>query len=73
MATKTTRMPALPENPHAVLCRDAVTGKLLGRLTPEGTATRRNLFAMIMTKDRAEEIAEKINAGSEFAAKAIKF
>lgn len=57
---------------YAVVCRDK-SGKLLGRLTPEGTATNRKLFASILSKARAEEIAAKINADGEFAAKVVLF
>lgn len=47
---------------YAVLVRE--NGKLLGRLTPEGGATSRNIFAMILSKARATEIAGEINAGT---------
>lgn len=56
---------------YAVLVRE--NGKLLGRLTPEGGATNRNIFAAILSKARAEEVAKDINAEGQFEAKAIKF
>lgn len=67
-----TKLPPMPENPYAVLCRD-LNGKLLGRLTPDGCATNRNLFAAMFTKDQAQEIAEEINSDGSFTAKVIKF
>lgn len=57
---------------YAVVCREK-SGKLLGRLTPEGTATQRKLFASILSKARAQEIADEINAGGEFTAKVVLF
>lgn len=63
------------ENHHhyAVLARDAATGKLLGRLTPDGCTTTRNLYAAILSKAKAEAIAKEITERGEFTAKAIKF
>lgn len=62
-----------PEHIHyAVLCRDK-DGKLLGRLGSDGYAVKRNIFALILGKARAEEIAAEINEAGEFTAKAIKF
>lgn len=57
---------------YAVLVRDA-NGKLLGRLAPDGTAVKRNIYAAMLPKDRAERVAAEINEGGEFQAKAIKF
>ena len=65
-------LPPMPEDPYAVLCRD-LNGKLLGRLTPDGGAVNRKLFAAMFTKEQAEEIAKEINDAGEFTAKAIKF
>jgi len=48
-------------------------GKLLGRLTPEGTATRKNIFAAMFPRERAERVAADITAGGTFTAKAIPF
>lgn len=63
-----------PEHTHySVLIRDAKTNKLLGRLTPNGTAVNRKFYATIFSKARAEEIAAEINQDGEFTAKAIKF
>ena len=56
---------------YAVLIRE--NGKLLGRLTPEGTATNRNIFAAMLTKEQADEIVEEINSAGTFTAKTIKF
>lgn len=58
---------------YAIVCRDAKTNQLLGRLTPEGHTTNRNIYAMMLPKQRAEEIAEEINQDGEFIAKVIKF
>ena len=58
---------------YAIVCRDAKTNQLLGRLTPEGHITNRNIYAMMLPKKRAEEIAEEINQDGEFIAKVIKF
>lgn len=56
-----------------VIVRDAKTNKLLGRLTPEGTATNRVIFAAMFDRDVADDIAAEINAGDEFTAKVKKF
>ena len=58
-------------NTYAVLVRE--NGRLLGRLTPEGTATKRNIFAAMFTKEQADEIVEEINSAGTFDAKTIKF
>lgn len=58
---------------YTIIVRDAKSNKLLGRLTPEGTATNRVLFAAMFDKDQADEIAADINAGGEFTAKVKKF
>lgn len=39
-------------------------GKLLGRLTPEGSTTNRNIFAAMLTKEQADTIAADINSGN---------
>lgn len=56
----------------AVLVRD-LNGKLLGRLTPDGYVTKRNIFAVMLHKEKAEEIAAEINEAGEFTAKVIRF
>lgn len=62
-----------PGHTHwAVVVRET-SGKLLGRLTPEGTTTNRNLFAWVMSRAKAEQVAESINNNGEFVAKAIRF
>ena len=45
---------------YSVLIRE--NGKLLGRLTPDGYAVNRKLFASVFGKARATEVAEEINA-----------
>lgn len=64
-----------PEHEHyAVLVRE--NGKLLGRLTPEGTTTSRNIYASVLSKARAEVIAADINDSPMFdglTAKVIPF
>lgn len=50
-----------PKHVHyAVLLREK--GKLLGRLTPNGGAARNTIYAAILSKARAEEVADEINA-----------
>ena len=44
---------------YAVLIRE--NGKTLGRLTPDGHAVNRKLFAHVFGKARATEVAEEIN------------
>lgn len=57
-----------PEHKHfTVIVRDE-SNKLLGRVTPDGYATNRKLFAAVLSKARAEEIASEINAGGTFTA-----
>ena len=48
-------------------------GRLLGRLAPDGTATKRNLFALVLSKAAADDIASQINERGEFTAKVIPF
>lgn len=52
-------------------------GKWLGRLTPEGSTTRKTIFAaMIPTREKAEKIAVDITQNSEMpavTAKAVEF
>ncbi|MBF6213148.1 hypothetical protein IU469_30870 [Nocardia puris] len=57
---------------YAVLCRD-LDGRLLGRLTPDGSATTRNVHAAILSKDTATRIARNITAMGAFTARAIPF
>ena len=61
------------QNHYTVIVRDAKTGKLLGRLCPDGTATNRVIYAAMLGKNQAEEIAADINAGGEFTATVRKF
>lgn len=61
---------------YSVLVRE--NGKLLGRITPDGTTTNRKIFASIFTKEQAENLAADINSGENnlvegLSAKAIKF
>lgn len=58
---------------YTVIVRDAKTKKLLGRLCPDGTATNRVIYAAMLGKSQAEEIAAEINAGDEFTATVRKF
>lgn len=66
-------------NTFAVLVRS--NGKLLGRLTPEGGVTNRVIYAAMLDKNQAEQVAEEINSGvnlddeapSNLTAKIIKF
>lgn len=48
-------------------------GKFVGRLTPEGGATRKKIFASVLSKERAERIASEINSAGVFTARAAKF
>lgn len=57
---------------YAVVVRDS--GHLLGRLTSDGSVTNRNLFAVVLSKARAEQIAAEINEqNDDLTAKAILF
>lgn len=56
---------------YSVLVREG--GKLLGRLTPKGTATNRKIYAAVMSYGRATQIAHEINEGGVFTAKVIPF
>lgn len=58
---------------YTVIVRDAKNGKLLGRLCPDGTATNRVIYAAMLGKEQADQIAAEINAGDEFTAKVRKF
>lgn len=63
-----------PEHKHfAVLVRE--NGVLLGRLTPDGTATNRRIFACLFSQARAAKVAQEINddTSNAFAAKVIPF
>lgn len=77
-ATPTTPTPCgwcedtTPAHKHfAVLCSEG--GKRLGRLTPEGTTTSRNVFASVLSQAKATQVAAEINSGGVFAAKVIPF
>ena len=56
---------------YTVLCYEG--GKLLGGLTPQGGANRLKVHRAILGRERAERIAEEINAAGEFAAKVAPF
>lgn len=57
---------------YAVLVREK-DGKLLGRLTPDGTAVNRRIFAAMFTKEQADRVSEEINEEGSYQAKVIKF
>lgn len=57
---------------YAVLIREK-DGKLLGRLTPDGTAVKRNIYAAMFTKEQADRISKEINEDGVYLAKVIKF
>ena len=61
------------EKDYTVIVSDAKTGKRIGRLCPDGTATSRVIYAAMFSKEQAEEIAAEINAGDEFTAKTRRF
>lgn len=61
-----------PDHQHyTVIVREK--GRLLGRLCPDGTATRRKIHAVLLSKARAERIAAEINARGEFTARVATF
>ena len=61
-----------PDHKHfAVSVRE--NSKLLGRLTPQGGTTTRNIYAVILSNARATQIAKEINEAGEFQAKVIPF
>ena len=64
-----------PNHKHyTVMCYEG--GKCVGRLAPDGYAVNRKLFAAMLTRDRAEQIAAEINettAETGFSAKAKRF
>lgn len=64
-----------PNHKHyTVMCYE--NGKCVGRLAPDGYAVTRKLFAAMLRKERAEEIAAEINETTEstgFSAKAKPF
>ena len=45
---------------YAVLIRE--NGKPIGRLTPRGGTARNTIYAAVLSKARATEVAEEINA-----------
>lgn len=47
--------------------------KLLGRLTPDGCVTTRNVHAAVLSLEKAERAAASINGGGHFTAKVIPF
>ena len=54
-----------PEHKHfTVIARE--NGKLLGRLTPDGYTTNRRIYAAVLSKARAEQIASEINSDPPF-------
>lgn len=48
-------------------------GKLLGRLTPSGTANRLKIYAWVMSRETAERVSSEINAAGEYSATVVKF
>lgn len=46
---------------YTVIVRE--NGRLLGRLCPDGTTTRVKIHAAILSRAKADKIAERINAG----------
>jgi len=50
-----------------------LSGKWIGRLTPEGGATRLTIYAVMLDKDRAAEVADEINDAGRYLAKARPF
>lgn len=62
-----------PQHKHyAVHIRDH-HGRALGRLTPEGTATTRNLYALVLSQKRANQLAANITATGDHHARPIPF
>lgn len=62
-----------PDHQHyTVIIRDK-SGKLVGRLCPDGTATNRVIYAAILSRATADQVAQQINARGEFAAKVAPF
>jgi hypothetical protein len=61
-----------PDHKHfAVSIRE--NGKLLGRLAPDGSATKRNIYAAILSESRAQKVTQEINEIPHFQAKVIPF
>ena len=64
-----------PDHKHyAVLIRE--NGKLLGRLTPRGGTAHNTIYAAVLSKARATEVAEEINAQPPYpgiTARVIRF
>lgn len=48
-------------------------GRCLGRLDPSGYTTNRKVFAWILGRQRADEVAAEINAAGELSAKVKPF
>lgn len=48
-------------------------GKFIGRLGSDGTAVTRKIFAVVLSKQKADEIAESINNEGKFTARVDKF
>lgn len=55
----------------AVVVRE--NGKLLGRLSPDGTTTTRNIFAAVLSKATAESVAAEISELPGLTAKVAAF
>lgn len=61
-----------PDHHHyTVLCYEGE--RCLGRLSSDGHTTRRRIHAVMLGKDRANEIAAEINAEGVFSAKVKRF
>lgn len=56
---------------YSVLVRE--NGKLLGRLTPLGTANRLKIHAAVLSNAKATRIAGEINDAGEFTATVTPF
>lgn len=64
--------PAPDHKHHSVLVRE--DGKLLGRLTPNGTANQLKIYAAVLSHERASWIAGQINSADDnLTAKVIPF
>lgn len=56
---------------YTVLCYK--NGKCVGRLGADGYAVTRKIFALVLNRERADEIAAEINADGQFTAKVRPF
>jgi hypothetical protein len=61
-----------PDHRHyTVIVRE--DGKLLGRLCPDGTATNRKVHAAVLSRAKADQVAQAINDAGAFTAKVAPF